>query len=135
MSRTLTVARVGTTTQHPRGWHWSLKLGPAPNSVDVVYYHAVNGSTWTGFQVRERRSTTNSSSMNVQAGYTIGTIEEGNVAAAQTFMLQHPCSTAANWNCQDWVRSCINELHEESIIDDNAYNGFWNWNNRIVGAY
>lgn len=134
MSRILHVARV-SSHDLVRNWHWSLELRPEPGSTDTetVYYHAMNGG-W-GFEVRTRRSTIYSQAHNAEPGYIIGTIETSNVELARRTMRSHPCSTEQGWDCQDWVRSCVYKLYRSGLIDEEAYSGFYSWNENIVRSY
>lgn len=134
MSRILYVARV-SSHDLVQNWHWSLELRPGPGSTETgtVYYDATNDG-W-GFKVRIRRSTIFSQAHNAEPGHFIGTIEADNVDTARRTMRTHPCGTERDWNCQDWVRSCVCELYQTGLIDKEAYHGFYHWNNDIVRGY
>lgn len=129
MSRRLSIVCVGAINDHPRTWHWSLRVGSVTGHATdtVVYYHAVNGATWSGFEVRPRYSTEASASMNVRTVYAVGTLPAIAVDTALQIMANHPCLNTPIWNCQSWVRSCVQALYEARCITLADYNGFLVW--------
>lgn len=137
MSRKLSVVRLRTVS-HEQGWHWSLRLDAAAPATDVHFFDASMGFGWDGFKQRERHYPTIADAreqMPIVDESPIGEIGEDAAESALKTLRTCPVSTDDAWNCQNWVRECVEQLYASGVILEESYNAFCAWDERILAGY
>lgn len=137
MSRKLSIVRLRTVS-HEQGWHWSLRLDAIAPATGVTFFDASMGFGWAGFKQRERPYSSIESAMKqlpIVDESPIGEIAENAVESALKTLRTCPVSKDDAWNCQNWARECVKQLYDSGDIQEENYNAFCAWNDRVLAKY